>query len=53
MKSQIGYACIALIIGQTIVSGFSTQDKDEKKKTAAFSLADTKYFHRFTKDCTF
>lgn len=26
------------------------QDKDRKGKDAAFSLADVKYFHRFTKD---
>jgi hypothetical protein len=27
-----------------------TQDSDKKEKDAAFSFADVKYFHRFTKD---
>jgi hypothetical protein len=51
MKSQLTCACFALIIGQTILSSDSSaQDTDKKKKAADFSLADTKYFHRFTKD---
>jgi hypothetical protein len=56
MKSMIAFSCVALFFAQNVVSGFLPQDSDkkekakEKEKAAAFSLADVKYFHRFTKD---
>jgi hypothetical protein len=48
MKSQIACACFAIILAHGIGSGFSFQASADK--VAAFSLADVKYFHRFTKD---
>jgi len=50
MKSQVAFACFAVFFAQSVVSGFSSQAADKKEKVAAFSLADVKYFHRFTKD---
>jgi hypothetical protein len=39
------------IVAVTFVSGaLYSQDSDKKEKEAAFSLADVKYFHRFTED---
>ena len=50
MKSQVAFACFAMLLMQNVVSGFLPQAADKKEKVAAFSLADLKYFHRFTKD---
>jgi hypothetical protein len=50
MKSQIAFACFAMFFAQNAVSGFLPQAADKKEKVAAFSFADVKYFHRFTKD---
>jgi hypothetical protein len=49
MKSQIAFACFATCFAQNAVSGFVPQAADKKEKVAAFSFADVKYFHRFTK----
>jgi hypothetical protein len=38
-----------MLLVQNIVSGFLPQATEKKEKVAAFSLADLKYFHRFTK----
>jgi hypothetical protein len=48
IKSQIASACFVMFFAQTAVSGFLPQAAD--RKVAAFSLAELKYFHRFTKD---
>jgi hypothetical protein len=48
MKSQIAFAFIAACLAQTYVGAFLPQST--ARQTAAFSLADVKYFHRFTKD---
>ncbi|MEK6287312.1 MAG: hypothetical protein AABO57_16345 [Acidobacteriota bacterium] len=50
MKSKIAFACFAMFFAQSVASGFLPQAADKKEKVAAFSFADTKYFHRFTKD---
>ena len=50
MKSQLAFACFAVLFAQDVVSGFFSQDTEKTAKSAAFSLADVKYFHRFTKD---
>ena len=50
MKSQIILSCFALILSQTGVIAFLSQDGDKKAKTVAFKLAEIDYFHRFTKD---
>jgi len=50
MKSQVAFACFAVLFAQNVVSGFMSQDTDRKEKAAAFSLAGVKYLHRFTKD---
>lgn len=49
MKFQIILPCFALIFAQTCVNALS-QDTDKKANTAAFTLAEVKYFHRFTKN---
>lgn len=49
MKSQITFACFAVLLVQNVAGGFSPQVADKKEKVASFSLADLKYFHRFTK----
>jgi hypothetical protein len=50
MKSQIAFACFAILLVQNIASGLLPQAAEKKGKVAAFSLAGLKYFHRFTKD---
>jgi len=50
IKSQIASACFVMFLAQTAVSGFLPQAADRKERVAAFSFADVKYFHRFTKD---
>jgi len=50
MKPQIAFACFVMFFAQNDVSGFLPQAADRKEKVAAFSFADVKYFHRFTKD---
>jgi hypothetical protein len=50
IKSHIAFACFAIFFAQTAVIGFLPQAADRKEKVAAFSFADVKYFHRFTKD---
>ena len=50
MKSQIGFVCLAMFFAQNVVSGFLPQAADKKEKVAAFSWADLKFYHRFTKD---
>ena len=50
MKSQIVLACVAQIFAQICVNASFSQDADKKAKPDAFSLAEVKYFHRFTKD---
>lgn len=39
-----------MVFVQSVIAGFFPQDTDKKEKVADFSLADVKYFHRFTKD---
>ena len=48
MRSRIALACFAVFFAQNVVGGFSLQGSDKKEEVAAFSLADVKYFHRFT-----
>ena len=48
MKSQIACACFAILLAHGIGNGFSSQAAADK--VAAFSLADVKYFHRFTRE---
>ena len=48
MKSQIAFVFIAVCLAQTYVGAFLPQSS--AKQTAAFSLADANYFHRYTKD---
>lgn len=50
MKPPIVLVCFALILAQTRVNAFLSQDTDKKAKTVAFKLAEVDYFHRFTKD---
>ena len=47
MTSQIVFACFTLIFAQNFANGFLTEDKE---KAADFTLAEVKYFHRFTND---
>ena len=51
---QIVFACLAMFFAQDVVNGFSRQAVQkqaalEKEKVAAFSFADARYFHRFSK----
>ncbi len=46
--TQIAFAFIAVCLAQTYVGAFLPQST--AKQAAAFSLADVKYFHRYTKD---
>jgi hypothetical protein len=50
MKSYFILSCFALILAQTGVNAFLSQETDKKAKTVAFKLAEVDYFHRFTKD---
>lgn len=50
MKSQIALACCAMLVMQNVVTGFLPQAAGKKEKAPAFSFADLKYYHRFTKD---
>src|SRR5258708_7823603 len=47
MKSQIAFACLALLLAHNVASGILLQ-AGNKKEAAAFSFADAQYFHRFT-----
>lgn len=46
----MAFMCSAMIIALGFASTNVAQDSEKKEKDAAFSLADIKYFHRFTKD---
>jgi hypothetical protein len=48
MKSHIAFACLGVLFAQNVVSALSPQAGLKKDKVAAFSFADTNYFHRFT-----
>jgi hypothetical protein len=50
MKHQIKFACFAALLAPYIMNGLLLQVKDKKMKTAAFTFADVKYFHRYSKD---
>jgi len=50
MRFRIAFACWSLLFVGGVVSAFPPQVADPKITEAAFSLADIKYFHRFTKD---
>ena len=50
MKTQIVCACFTLIFAQNFASGFFSQETDKKEKSAAFTLAEVEYFHRFTNE---
>jgi hypothetical protein len=50
MKFQIEFVCFTVFFAQSIVNGFSPQDKNKKEKAPAFTFADVKYYHRFSKD---
>lgn len=50
MKLQIAFACFAVFFAQSYAGPFLPQGTDRKEKAAAFSLADVRYFHRFTQD---
>lgn len=41
---------LATFLALCFVSAAAAQDTDKKEKDVEFSLADVKYFHRFTKD---
>jgi hypothetical protein len=49
MKFAVGLACVALALAQDAGSSPMTAEASPNEKTAAFSLADVKYFHRYTK----
>lgn len=49
MKSQIVCVCLAVLFTQNVVAGFLPKASDDRDKSAAFMLAQVKYFHRFTK----
>ena len=48
MKSRIACALFAMLVAHSVANGVLSQAAGEK--AAAFSLAEVKYFHRFTKD---
>jgi len=50
MKSQIAFAGLAIFLAQYLVSELLPTAAGKNNKAAAFSFADVKYFHRFTKD---
>jgi len=50
MRYQLPLACFAVFFMQNAANGLSPQDVKKEEKAAAFTLADVKYFHRFTKD---
>jgi len=50
MQSQIALPCLAIFLVQYVISEFLPTAADEKERAAAFSFANVKYFHRFTKD---
>jgi hypothetical protein len=47
--SQILWACFAIFFAQSVIGGLLPQAVDTKEQVAAFSFADVKYLHRFTK----
>lgn len=48
MKSRIGLACFVMFFAHNVIRGFSLQGAVNKDGAATFSLADVKYFHRYT-----
>ena len=50
MKSQIAFACLAILLAQYVVSELLPTAAGKKGKAGAFSFAGVEYFHRFTKD---
>ena len=50
MKSQIAFACLALIFGENVASGFLPQAARIGEKVAPLSFAGVKYFHRYTNE---
>lgn len=49
MRSHL-FLFLAIVVIHGVCSASYSQDSDKKKKEAAFSFADVKYFHRFTQD---
>jgi hypothetical protein len=54
MKSQVTLMCLATCFGHNVTYSATLQERgtnaNEKEKTAAFSFADVKYFHRYSID---
>jgi hypothetical protein len=50
MKCQIAFACFALFLAQNVLGGYLPRAAEKGEPVAAFSFADVKYFHRYTKD---
>ena len=49
MTNQLIFACIALLLAHDAMSDLIPQARNRSAGAAAFSLAGTPYFHRFTK----
>lgn len=47
---RIAVACLAMLLAQNVFCGFVSRAADTTQQIAAFSFADVKYFHRYTKD---
>lgn len=50
MISRIAFACLVVVLTQSVPGKSLPQAADGKAKVEAFSFARVKYFHRFTKD---
>jgi hypothetical protein len=50
VKSQIKFACFAIFLAPSVVSGVLPLAAGQKEKIAAFSFSGVEYFHRFTQD---
>jgi hypothetical protein len=50
MKSQIAFACFAFFLAPNVLGGYLPRGGKREEPVAAFSFADVKYFHRYTKD---
>lgn len=50
MRAHVLFACVALLLAHDTTSGSLPQGRARSERPAAFSLAGTAYFHRFTKD---
>lgn len=50
MQFKIIHAVLTVFVISSVVSASAPEGSDKKEKEPAFTFADVKYFHRFTKD---